>query len=218
MPFAELNALRQACAQIWEQILFSSGGTLELTKCYWYIMCWQWTNGRPELAPNIVCPGIIALTSGRCPNYMVIPRLEVWDARRMLGVRPAPDGNFREEGKFLLNKGNRCGTRLSISDLTEMDTFIFHRSTYVPSMTYSLPLTIFDRKTLNQIQRWAIQAILNKLGVCRSFPQRVAFGPKELGGMSLLDMSIEQGIKQIKHLANRVFAGDSLGNMILIAL
>jgi hypothetical protein len=94
-----------------------------------------------EMAPNVSCPGIIALTSGNVPNYTVIPRLEVWEARRTLGVRPAPDGNFQKEGEFLLNKANQYATRLLASNLNEMDTFIFHRKTYVPSMTYSLPVT-----------------------------------------------------------------------------
>jgi hypothetical protein len=53
---------------------------------------------------------------------------------------------------------------------------------------------MIDVKTLNQIQRRAIQAILHKLGVSKAFPQRVAFGPKDLCGMALLDMSVEQGV------------------------
>jgi hypothetical protein len=57
-------------------------------------------NGCPQMAPIISCPGIIALTLGKVLNYTVIPRLEVWEARRTLGVRPTP------EGEFLLNKAN----------------------------------------------------------------------------------------------------------------
>jgi hypothetical protein len=75
-----------------------------------------------------------------------------------------------------------------------MDTFIFHRSTYIPSMTYSLPVMTIATKILNKIQRGAIQAILNKLGASKAFPQRVAFGPKDLCGMALLNLSVEQGV------------------------
>jgi hypothetical protein len=94
-------------AQIWERILYSSGGALELRKCFWYLLYWTWENGRPQLATKIECPGIIALTSGHVPNYTVIPRLEVWEARWTLGVRPAPDGNYRKEATFLLDKANQ---------------------------------------------------------------------------------------------------------------
>jgi hypothetical protein len=81
MLYAELIAMAQACAQIWEQLLFSSGGALELKKCFWYLIYWQWVNGHPKMMTIIECPGIIALTCGAVPNYTVIPRLEVWEAR-----------------------------------------------------------------------------------------------------------------------------------------
>jgi hypothetical protein len=44
MPFAELIVHGQASAQIWERILFSSGGALKLQKCFWYLIYWQWVN------------------------------------------------------------------------------------------------------------------------------------------------------------------------------
>jgi hypothetical protein len=80
MPYVELIAKAQACAQIWEWLLYGSGGALELRKCFWYLVYWQWENGHPSMAPSISCPGIIALTSGNVPNNTVIPRLEVWEA------------------------------------------------------------------------------------------------------------------------------------------
>jgi hypothetical protein len=107
MPYAELIAMAQASAQIWEQILFSSDGALELKKCFWYLIYWQWVNGNPQMTTVIDCPGIIALTCGTVPNYTVIPRFEVWEARRTLGVRLAPDGNYRKEAEFLLFKANQ---------------------------------------------------------------------------------------------------------------
>jgi hypothetical protein len=53
------------------------------------------------MALIISCPGIIVLTLGKVPNYKVIPRLEVWEARQTLGVRCAPDTNYQKEGEFL---------------------------------------------------------------------------------------------------------------------
>jgi hypothetical protein len=97
-------------------------------------------------------------------------------------VRPAPDGNYQKEAEFLLFKANQYAMCLSTSRLSEMDTFISHQSMYIPSMMYSLPVTTIDVAILNKIQRQAIQAILNKLGVSKSFPRWVAVGPKDLCG------------------------------------
>jgi hypothetical protein len=99
-----------------------------------------------------------------------------------------------------------------------MDTFIFHWSTYIPSMMYSLPVTTIDIPIWNKIQWQAIQSILNKLGVSKSFPCWVAFRPKDLCGMALMDISVEQGIRGVQHFTDLLFSRDLEGNLILIAL
>jgi hypothetical protein len=71
-------------------------------------------------------------------------------------VHPAPDGNYRKEGEFLMNKANQYASMLEASNLSAMDVFIFHQSTYVPLMTYSLPVMTFEPKVLNKIQSRAI--------------------------------------------------------------
>jgi hypothetical protein len=100
--------------------------------------------------------GMIALTQGHVPNYTVIDWLEVWEAWHTLGVGVAPDGNFQ-------NKANNYAARLIKSNLTAMDAFIFHQSTYIMSMTYSFLVTTLDALLLNTIQSRSILAILNKL-------------------------------------------------------
>jgi hypothetical protein len=82
----------------------------------------------------------------------VIPREEVFVTKQTCSIHPAPEGNYRKEGAFLINKTNQDAAHLLFSNLSVMDTFIFHQGTYVPSMTYLLPLTIFDPGELNKIQ------------------------------------------------------------------
>jgi hypothetical protein len=107
MTYAEMIAMAQASAQIWERILFSLGGAHELKKCFWYLIFLQWVNGHLQMTMIIDCPGIIALTCGTVPNYTVIPRLEVWEAQRTLGVHLAPDCNYQKDAEFLLSKANQ---------------------------------------------------------------------------------------------------------------
>lgn len=63
LHWMEMLALMQlVLAQIWEHLLYSSGGALELPKYLWYLMYWEWVNGWPRLVPNVTMPGAIALT------------------------------------------------------------------------------------------------------------------------------------------------------------
>lgn len=43
--------LLQDCAQLWQNLLFASGGELELSKCYYYMLHWHWdSQGYPKLS------------------------------------------------------------------------------------------------------------------------------------------------------------------------
>ena len=186
MSIPEIIGHLQDVAQKWERILYSSGGGLKLRKCFWYLVYWEWVDGHPQMMPLISRSlAMISLTKSHIPGYMVIKRKETWEAMCTLGVRVAPDGNYRKEAQFLWTKANTFAAHLLTLNLNRMDTFIFHRSTYTPAMTYSICLMTLSRTQLNKIQSKAISAILDKLGVNHHFPRRTAFGPKELCGMSL---------------------------------
>jgi hypothetical protein len=97
-------ALMQSMAQIWEQLLYSLGGALELPKCFWYLMYWEWVKGRPSLVPNAAMPGMIALMQGHIPNCTVIDHLEVWEAWHTLGIRVAQMVTFKKRLNFFAIK------------------------------------------------------------------------------------------------------------------
>ena len=43
----------QNMSQAWEQPLFCSGGALELSKCFYYLVYWKWSAGLPHSTPKI---------------------------------------------------------------------------------------------------------------------------------------------------------------------
>ena len=62
----ELTRKLEAMSQTWEKLLFCSGGALELSKCFYYIIYWKWVDGFPQMLQNSEMqhvPGI-TLTSG----------------------------------------------------------------------------------------------------------------------------------------------------------
>ena len=88
---AKLNHI----AQTWENILFYSGGALNLSKCSWYIMFWEWKNGRPNLRQNNSEDPILTLTTqGDQTKAFTIKQLSTSKAIKILGIYLAPDGNF----------------------------------------------------------------------------------------------------------------------------
>ena len=106
---AKLNHI----AQTWENILFNSGGALNLSKCSWYTMYWDWKNGRPILRRNDTDnPTLTLVTQGNTTDPTTIKRLPLSKASRILGVYLAPDGNFSEQLTVLKTKADGFAIKL----------------------------------------------------------------------------------------------------------
>jgi hypothetical protein len=75
-------------AQTWEKLIFYSGGSLNLSKCSWYIMYWDWNKGRPQLRPAQLTDDQVTLTTQGKDNETPtsIKRTETNKANRILGV------------------------------------------------------------------------------------------------------------------------------------
>ena len=56
------------------------------------------------------------------------------------------------------------------------------------------------------------------MGFNRNFPRAVAFGPEEMGGLSMRHLPTEQGLSQIRFLFEHIYNDTLTGRLMLIAL
>jgi len=90
----------QNLAQRWEKLLYSTGGALNLSKCFWFLLSWRWLNGRPVIHTSTTAPGTLQMTSEGHQELHIIPRIEATDSFRMLGVHISPSGVIKGRSKF----------------------------------------------------------------------------------------------------------------------
>jgi hypothetical protein len=102
---ATIQAL-STLAQHWERLLFSTGGAINMQKSFWYLMAWTWKNGIPSLAPISQAPGDMHLTSGASNILHLVPRIEVKDAFRTLGIYLSPSGSQTIQVQILRQHSN----------------------------------------------------------------------------------------------------------------
>jgi hypothetical protein len=80
----------QLIAQTWERLLSYSGGALNLSKCFYYVLYWEWPHGLPVLRSSSPEDPTIVLTSGSSTSVSTIKRLDPNIASRTLGVFLSP--------------------------------------------------------------------------------------------------------------------------------
>jgi hypothetical protein len=208
----------QDIAQTWEHLLFLSGGKLNLSKCSWYILRWEWEQGRPSLRPILATDPQLRLRQGSSDKLTTIRQSKLEDSQRMLGVLLNPLGDFGAHIQFLKNKADTFAHRLLSPRLTASDVRIFHRSTHIPSMRYGLAAVALDEEVLRQVQSKVIQSILKKLHVQSMIPTAIRHGPAEFGGLDIYDLRTEAGLEAIKFFRDSLFSGSENGKLIRLNL
>ena len=123
-PLPELLTTAQNLSQSWERLLFASGGALELSKCFAYVMYWDLSGSthrlvRPDEIPGCSADGtaftgLISLTYGdKSATWHHLATISTWEGRRTLGVRIAPAGNWDDEYKYRRYQARDLALRMS---------------------------------------------------------------------------------------------------------
>lgn len=205
-------------AQKWEKLLYSTGGALELKKCFYYLVYWKWDDGIPYMSTGEdFSDTSINLTYGGDNEQKQIERKETDESHRTLGVMVTPNGDFGAQHTKQKRFDHDYGHRLQASNLSPELSRLSHSMQYLAAMTYALPVTTFSKKDLTQQQKYGIRAVLNKLGVSSKFPRAVAYGPTKLGGMNLKNLETEQGVLQVMSYIDGVYKNNNVGKMMRIS-
>ena len=216
--YSDLVRQLQEVAQRWERLLSLSGGKLNLSKCSWYVLRWEWTNGRPVIRKIQANDPNVSLTQGDSTTPVDIQQHSLAHSSRMLGVYMNPMGDFSDHLVVLKKKADDFPRRILSPRLTPSDIAIFHRAIYIPSMRYSLAAVAADEESLSTVQSKVLKSILQKLHISSTIPTSLRHGPPELGGLGLYDLRTEAGIEAIKFLRNSLYCDSEAGNLIRLNL
>jgi hypothetical protein len=88
----------EKAAQTWEQLLFYSGGALNLSKCSWSILYWEWLNGEPKLKEPSPGNAILARQEGTS-DLTMISNQSTERAQRLLGLYIFPQWGLHSSTK-----------------------------------------------------------------------------------------------------------------------
>jgi hypothetical protein len=170
MTYSEMVEKLQEIAQRWENLLHYSGGSLNLKKCFWFVMYWKWHQGRPLCRAIQADDPTVSLTSGSNPSRKPIENRPLDQASKMLGVWLSPTGNFAKHLKVMKKKADTFSIRIKSSRLTPTDIRTFHKTMYFPSMRYSLAALAVNEEELYQLQTKIAPTLLQRMGASSTTP------------------------------------------------
>ena len=133
-----LVARMQHDAQLWNDLLWSSGGALELPKCSYHYLHYDFTNnGSPILRPGRIGPNLVILTGDRT-GQQVIPPMSAYKAHKTLGHYKSPAGNEIKQIAILRKQSDLLALQAETASLTRREAWTFYFSMYLTSVGYPL--------------------------------------------------------------------------------
>ena len=214
---AQLCERMQTEAQKWNDLLWNSGGALEIPKCSFHVIESDWNpNGKPFLKGGTQ-PNKIMITNDQVP-FQVQHRSN-YCSHRTLGCHVNPANTMVAQRKALQTKSDAAAAILTTHILSQSDTKVYYNSYYLPSITYPFPVTSLTEEECINIQNKFMQTIVRKCGYNTHMKLEIRYAPTSYGGAGFRPLYVEQGIAQIltaiKHL--RTPSGQP-GKLLHIAL
>jgi hypothetical protein len=147
--------LMQATAQHWEQLLYSTGGSLQLAKCFWYGISWTFTpTGKPTMVHTTDDGPPIQLTSGSSlADPQTIQHLPMNQGQRTLGIRLSPDGNNTHEFQYQLQQqATQMKQKITLAPLGREHIGVSFQLIWRMMIQYPLSATCFTIKQCSKLQ------------------------------------------------------------------
>ncbi len=219
IDLSSLTATLETVTQWWEQLLVTTGGKLELPKCFFYINHWQFsTTGAAQLASNTDHNLRVTIRQSTDGQTVDIRRLESNDSHRTLGFQTKPSNDFEDQYRILLDKSVKLTRQLRTHRLDPTTASRAYHSIFLPRISYALNLCGISEAKLAKVQSPALTAILQFLGYPRSFPRTIVLANKQQGGLGFSSLYTEQGILNITFIMRHLRQNSQLGDMIRIQL
>jgi len=200
----------QDLALTWCDALWVTGGAVRPEKCWWYLVSFKWQGSKWKYTSVDEQPGEVLVPD--CEgDQTLVKRIGVTIPMRTLGVRIAADGNMSGEKEYLLERSREWANNLTKAFLYRSEAALALLTTISRTWSYPLQCTSFTYRECEEIMCPAYKVILSKMGVNRSIATIFRYVPKNMNGLGLPHIFIEQGCSQIKSLLSHINTTTKLG-------
>jgi len=186
-------------AQLWNDLLFCSGGRLELGKCSFHVLHFRFkADGTPVPLLKSFDHDISvrdSITGDRIP----IPAKHSTEAHKTLGHYKAPADRYQKQQLYALTStAKRLSILLSTSPINRAGSKLAYHSIYASAVGYALPQSFFTKAQLDKAQGQSMASIIAKCGYTRTTASALIYAPTELGGAGFISWYSLQGVGQVQ--------------------
>ncbi len=218
-PDATITNMQDAI-DCWEGVAKSTGGALEPSKSWWYLIFFQWDeNGEWRYGTEDELVGQDTLTAkDRNDNRVELNHLKPSEAQEMLGVFLAPDGNNQRQIAKMKTKASQFGEKIRAGHVEKHQAWLAMTLMATKSLEYPLPALTLSEKECTEIMWPLLKNILPKSGLVRTIKRDLLYGPTSLQGLGIKNLYLIQGLSHIYNIIEHTWKETITGHFINTSL
>ncbi|OEU11291.1 hypothetical protein FRACYDRAFT_246405 [Fragilariopsis cylindrus CCMP1102] len=184
-------------AQLWHDLLWCSGGKLELPKCGYHVIHFEYENsGIPTM---IVSPGDSILLQNEHGNDVKIESKNIFQPRTNLGHIKGPMQRGITQTETVAEKGTRLTNSIVKCGCSRTETRLLYDTVWKPAIEYVIPQSFLSDKQLSKIEKACMPQIYAKCGFNRNTSRALLAGPVSLGGGGFTPLKVTAGAGYVTH-------------------
>lgn len=218
---ATITILRQMQydAQIWNDLLWCSGGKLELSKCSFHTLIFEsYPDGsaRPIMSRY---PHPINLKDSLTNEIIAVPSKSADDPHKTLGHWKAPaEPRQTTQLNTLISKAQTIATLIHLSKVSRFGATLAYHGIYLTSLKYVLPQCFFTPHALQKAERKTTSLIVAKCGYNRHTSLALRYAPLTHAGCGFVRWQTLQGEGQIALFLKHWRTNTIISQVLRIAL
>jgi exonuclease III len=183
-------------AQLWNDILWGSGGELEHSKCSYKYLHTDFTpSGIPYFrGGQFGTPIVIEDATG---HRTQLEHSSAYQAYKTLGTYQAATKRQKTQFEMLQKKAGSLVRTLALSSCSANAAWLYYSSIFMKGIGYPLAVSRLSKTQLHQLQAPMTSLTLNRLGYPRSTSRTVVFGSRFFGGLEFASLATTQGAGKI---------------------
>ena len=218
-PIQTMLPHAQHDCQTWNDLLWCSGGKLELPKCSYHVLRFEFLpNGTAK--PIKSCDDLLLVVrDAETGDQIQIPAKHADDPHKTLGHWKSPIQN-RHSKQLTTLKTNALDISLLIGTgaLTRHGADLAYHAIYCASLKFVLPQCFFHTQVLDQAEAKSLPIILAKQGFNRNTAKPIRFCPKSFAGCGMIPWKVLQGEGQLTLFLKHWRTNTIISKMLRMAL
>ena len=196
----------------WEAVSKTTGGALVPDKCWSWIVGFDWKNDNWTYSKTSSKHAITVKDENGNVHQMTM--LGASEAKEMLGVSLAPDGNPATQINQAKEKMKKYAELIRTGHLSRHEAWINLTMVAMKSLEYMVPAMTLTQEQYTSIMSPLLKQFLPRIGLNRNIPRDLLYAPREVQGIDVKNPYIMQGVHHVSDISEHLWKQDLTGKLL----